>query len=119
MMNSVSKTGTLFFLLMGLGTLCTAMVPHSRELDDTVKPRVSYLGRIEGQPVLQVEFDNQEGKPYTISIKDQEGRLLYSSDFSSKKFIKKFQVVQDEPGDMQLTLTFSSGRIKETQVTMQ
>jgi hypothetical protein len=42
--------------------------------------------------------------------------VLYSSDFRDKKFVKRFQVAQDEPGDMKLTVTFSSGKLKETQV---
>jgi hypothetical protein len=118
MMNSVRSTVSSF--LVGLLTLvlCTAMVPraHSQESEDSTKPLVSYLGRVQGQPVLLIEFDNKEAKPYSISIKDPQGVVLYSSDFRDKKFVKRFQVAQDEPGDMKLTVTFSSGKLKETQV---
>ena len=80
------------------------------------EPVVHYLGKINGQPVLKVMFENQQGQSYDLDIKDPEGTVLYSDRFSIRNFTRLFQVAQEEPGDMKLTFTFSSGKIKHAQV---
>jgi|SRR6476661_8607281 len=83
---------------------------------DVNEPVVHYLGKINGQPVLKVTFDNQQGQSYDLDIKDREGTVLYSDRFNNRNFTRLFQVAQEEPGDMKLTFTFSSGKIKHAQV---
>jgi hypothetical protein len=80
------------------------------------EPVVHYLGKINGQPVLKVMFENQQGQSYDLDIKDPEGTVIYSDRFSNRNFTRLFQVAQEEPGDMKLTFTFSSGKIKHAQV---
>ena len=80
------------------------------------EPLVHYLGKVNGQPVLKVTFDNQQGQSYGLDIKDPEGTVLYSDRFSNRNFSRLFQVAQEVPGDMKLTFTFSSGKVKHAQL---
>jgi hypothetical protein len=80
------------------------------------EPVVHYLGKINGQPVVKVTFDNQQVQSYDLYIKDPEGTVIYSDRFSNRNFTRLFQVAQEEPGDMKLTFTFSSGKIKHARV---
>lgn len=120
MITSSSKHSLVSSVLVGLLTmvLCAVTVPraHAQGPGDGIQPLVSYLGRVGGQPMLLVEFSNPEERSYNLTIKDPYGTQLYSNDFNDKKFVKRFQVAQEEPGDMKLTLTFSSGKIRETRV---
>ncbi len=80
------------------------------------KPVISYLGKVNNQPVVQVEIENNEEKPLQISIHDAHRVLLYTTEFNGKKFSKKFQIAQDQPENIKLILTVSSGKSRETQV---
>ncbi|HEX2607185.1 MAG TPA: hypothetical protein VHK91_07385 [Flavisolibacter sp.] len=89
---------------------------HAQEKATTEpKPVVKYLGKINGQPLLQVEFDGTEDKPYLVSVQDAQGYLLYSDKFTGRKYSKRFQLAQDESGPMKISLTFTSGKEKQSQ----
>jgi hypothetical protein len=98
-------------VLLLIGT--QSVTAQSRAVNE---PVVHYLGKVNGQPVLKVTFDNQQGQSYDLDIKDPEGTVLYSDRFSNSNFSRLFQVAQEEPGDMKLTFTFSSGKVKHAQV---
>jgi hypothetical protein len=100
-------------VLLLIGTQC---VKAQTQTSLANEPVVHYLGKINGQPVIKVIFDNGEGQSYDVDIKDPEGTVLFSDRFTNRNFTKLFQVAQEEPGDMKLTFIFSTGKIKYAKV---
>ena len=80
------------------------------------RPIVKYLGKIDDQPVLQVDFENKDGEIFNVMIRNQEGDVLYADKNRDKNFSKKFQVNQPEPGKMKLTLIISTDMEMQSQV---
>jgi len=53
---------------------------------------VSYTGTIRDDLSVAVKYDNAAGHPFTVTVKDQDGYLLYQGNFYEKKFNKTFRV---------------------------
>jgi hypothetical protein len=81
-----------------------------------VTPQISYLGKVNGKPVIQVEIENSASSPLTISLQNPEGELLYSSRFSDARFSRKFMIDPEESNDIQLTVILSNGKQRESRV---
>jgi hypothetical protein len=79
------------------------------------KPGISYLGKNDGQHMVQVNFENANSQPWTLAVQDAEGNVLYTTKFTESNFSKKFQVAQGEAPAVKLTFVFTSGKIKHTQ----
>lgn len=74
---------------------------------------VNYIGDMDGQPVFQVALDNQSGKVYNLTIKDQEGTVFYTERFAQKNFTKKFRFDKADHDDVNLTFILSSPTEKD------
>lgn len=55
-------------------------------------PVVRYVGNLEGKMVFQVDLKNEAGEPFTLTIKDDAGVVLFNSSFRTTSFSKKFGV---------------------------
>jgi hypothetical protein len=77
---------------------------------------VRYIGLVDQQPVFQVEFENGEEKSFQVSIRDEEGNLLYNERANAKKFSRKFQLEKSAPESMKLTITLTREKEKQSQV---
>src|SRR3954453_14201734 len=75
---------------------------------------VNYVGSWDNQPVFKAQFDNEKGDNYTLTIKDNEGNILYSEKFNDRKFSKKFRFDKDDRENVQLTFIFSGGRRRQS-----
>ena len=76
---------------------------------------IKYIGSVENQPVFQIEFDNQNEETLNLSIKDEEGNLLYTERTKEKKFLKKFQYLTAEIDQVKLTFTESNEKERQAQ----
>ncbi len=81
-----------------------------------VAPQISYLGKLNGKPVIQVEIVNSAASPLTISLQNPEGELLYSSRFTEARFSRKFMIDPEESNDIQLTVILTNGKQRESRV---
>jgi len=101
----------LFFLII----LATATSSMAHGLVDIQKPGISYLGKSEGQHMVQVNFENANSQPWSLTVQDPEGNVLYATKFNQPNFSRRFQVAQGESPDVKLTFVFTSGKIRHTQ----
>jgi len=90
------------------GILVTSLVPAMAQ--ENAKPvtgpvEIKYLGTNDGKPVFQVDFDNATEESVNITIRDQDGTILYVEKFRDKKFSKKFKF--DKPEFEQAKLKFT------------
>lgn len=118
---SRKRSGLSFFSYRLVAFIVLALVAseniYSQQTNEKQNvPVVNYLGKSNGQPMVQVDFENKEGLTYEMSVKDPQGNILYSNRFNDSKFSKTFQVAQEEPGDVKLTFTFSSAKSKQSKV---
>ena len=82
----------------------------------TISPQISYLGKLNGKPVIQVEIDNSATSPLTISLQNPEGELLYATRFTEARFSRKFMIDPEESNDIELTVTLAHGKQRESRV---
>lgn len=83
-----------------------------------VKPAtavVSYLGMVDSQPLFQVDFNATAEASYTLTIRDDEGSILYMEKFRSKSFSKKFRLERGDREHVQLNFTITAGKKRHTQ----
>ena len=57
---------------------------------------VKHIGNPQGSVVFQVQYDNLSGDRFSLTIKDNDGAILYQDIYTDKKFDKKFQLPQGE-----------------------
>ena len=107
----VIATRILFFLII----LATATSSMAHGIADIQKPGISYLGKTEGQHMVQVNFENANSQPWALSVQDADGNILYTTKFNEQNFSKKFQVAQGDAPDVKLTFVFTSGKTRHTQ----
>ncbi len=103
-------------LLFSLLTLSFTGTVHAQtSTASTSKPVIKYLGRSDDQLVFQVDYNNLSDETFNVSIKDEDGNLIYVDRFRDKKFSKKFRINESEYGAMKLTFVFSSGKDYQAQ----
>lgn len=77
---------------------------------------IKYIGKVDAQPIYQVDVDNLSGEEIYLTLRDESGSLLYSDTFSGKKFSKKFQFNMPDSDDLKITLGLTSRNEKKSQV---
>src|SRR5690349_6366759 len=80
----------LFVVLLTSGT--AAAQSYSNQQDSTTQSTavVKYVGTVNNSQLFQVQFDNEAGEKFTLSIKDADGSILFQETYQDKKFDKKF-----------------------------
>jgi hypothetical protein len=76
---------------------------------------IKYIGNIDNYPVFQIEFDNKNEETFNISIKDDEGTVIYGEKFRDKKFSKKFKYEGAGAESMKLTFILMGEKEKQSQ----
>jgi hypothetical protein len=106
---SVFSIGFTGFLLIGLVAGASA-----QSSDNTPKADIKYIGSLDSKPVFKVDLDNKNGNVYFLTIKDDEGALLYSEKIKDKQFSKSFKFDADRDA-VKLTFILSTGKETQTQ----
>ncbi|MFZ6025476.1 MAG: hypothetical protein ACOYVG_13585 [Bacteroidota bacterium] len=91
--------------------LLTATEARTNEKTDASKAKieVNYTGFFNNDLAFNVKFDNPNGNNVTLTIINEDGENLFKSNFSDKKFEKKFVLLKD--ADVyKLTFLFQSGK---------
>lgn len=91
--------------------LFTAAEARTNEKPDANKAKVevNYTGFFNNDLSFNVKFDNPMGNYVTLNIINEEGESLFKSNFSDKKFEKKFVLLKDADVN-KLTFQFQSGK---------
>jgi hypothetical protein len=71
--------------------------------DNPSDPVVKYVGSLDGQPVFKVELNNEDAQARYLTIKDDEGTVLYSEKIRDKQFSKKFRFDNADRDNVKLT----------------
>lgn len=103
---SIFSLGFAGFLFVGVASAATQDSVQSSD------PVISYAGNMDGQPVFKVNFENENGSPYFLTIRDDQGQILYSAKIKDKQFSKTFRFESDREN---AKLTFVLTGNKETQ----
>lgn len=91
--------------------LLTAAEARTNEKTDASKAKieVNYTGFFNNDLAFNVKFDNPNGNNVTLTVINEDGENLFKSNFSDKKFEKKFVLLKD--ADVyKLTFLFQSGK---------
>jgi hypothetical protein len=101
---------------MLIATAFPSMAQSIKESTETVIPvKVTYLGRVDLQPVFQIEIDNIKGDELYVSLKDEDGSILYLDKFNDQKFPKRFRFDTFDAISRKVTLSLTSKKDKKTQ----
>ena len=60
------------------------------------KAEVKHIESDESKLLFQISLNNESGEKFIVSIKDEDGTLLFKELYSDKKFVKKFEVPETE-----------------------
>lgn len=59
-------------------------------------PEIKYLGTIQDKLVFQIDLQSASEKPLYVSIKDENGVILFSEKIKDNKFSRKFAFDKEE-----------------------
>ena len=97
------------FLSLGLSTLLLAGAVSAQTSKSPV-PNVQYVGTLDGQPLFRFQLDNKAGEIYHLTIKDDEGTVLYTERFTDKQFAKSFKFDNAERNNVKLTFVLEGNK---------
>ena len=97
--------------LLSVILLSTTEASNTEKTDASkTKAEVHYTGLFNNDDLcFNVKFDNPVGNNITLTVLTEEGEHLFKSNFSDKKFDKKFVLLKDA-GVYKLTFLFQSGK---------
>ena len=110
----ISSTVLAFMLMTNAVSSTAQSVKESAEAVIPVK--VTYLGKVNLQPIFQIEIDNIKGDDLYVNLMDEDGELLYSDKFNDQRYAKKFRFDTYDAGNLKVTLSLTSKKDKRTQV---
>jgi hypothetical protein len=96
-------------LSLGLSTILLAGAA-SAQSSTNPDPAVKYIGTLDGQPMFKVQLNNQTGNVYHLTIKDDEGTVLYTERFTDKQFAKSFKFDNAERNNVKLTFVLEGNK---------
>lgn len=105
---------TVFTVLVAILSFAPVFKANAQDKgkEDTVE--IKYLGSVGDQPIFSVDFENATEEEVLVTMKDNEGNVLYYEKFKEKKFSKKFQLQRHED-ELKVTLTISSKKDRQVQ----
>jgi biopolymer transport protein ExbD len=109
---SIFSLGFTSLMLTGLATSASA---STTDTTPTPTPAVKYVGSLDGQPVFKVELSNENGKPQFLTIKDDQGVVLYSEKIKSKQFSKSFKFENSDRDNVKLTFILEGDKGVQSQ----
>ncbi|HWI90460.1 MAG TPA: hypothetical protein VNT20_04255 [Flavisolibacter sp.] len=95
---SIISLGFTSLVLIGLVNTATAGTT-----DTTPTPLVKYVGSLDGQPVFKVDLKNESAKAQYLTIKDDQGVILYAEKIKGKEFTKSFKFENSDRDNVRLT----------------
>ena len=114
--NTLRSLVTVVMMVVLSVAFTTANASENKPAKNETPVDVKYVGTINYQPVLQIQFDNETEEEVTVTLRDEDGTYLYSESFSGKKYSKKFQFEKPADTDLNVQLVITSKSKKEAQV---
>lgn len=110
MKTSISK---IKLVALALATIFTTSVTFAAPANnENNKPEeVRYVGNVNELPVYRLSLNSKNTATYIVSIKDNDGNILYSERVSGKGIVRNYQL--DEAPSNDYSLTFEVNNITE------
>jgi hypothetical protein len=77
---------------------------------------VKHLGNPSGNMLFQVQYDNFSGDKFSLTIKDNDGAVLFQDIYTDKKFDKKFQLPKGEADKLKITIRSGRNNIQNFEI---
>ncbi|HEY0679888.1 MAG TPA: hypothetical protein VGD17_16505 [Chitinophagaceae bacterium] len=108
MKNAIKHFGTLAVILSLVLASSTASIANNDKIKDSSPIEFRFIGKIEQQPVYQLNIHNADGDEFTVSFTDRSGTVLYSGVTKSEVLTQRFLINAEEVGDEVLTVSIVS-----------
>ena len=92
----------------------TAIANNDKNKDTSVEFR--FIGKVEHQPVYQLDINAVDGEEYFISFSDRAGTVLYSDNIKRGTLTQRFMINADEVGDEVLTVSVTSRKTNKSHI---
>lgn len=76
---------------------------------------VKYLGSVNGKPTFQIAVNNPLGEELSLSLRDEEGYLIYSDVVKDKTYSRNLQFDELDANRLKVTLTVRGKKDTKTQ----
>jgi hypothetical protein len=80
--------------------------------NDTPAVSLKYIGLVQNQPMFQLDLNSVEETDFYVSIKDQDGRVIYNEKIKAKTFTRNFRLDTDSLDDAILKVEVRDGNKK-------
>jgi hypothetical protein len=81
----------------------------------TAPYELKYVGKLQEQPIFQLDIENPDKEEMYLTILDQAGNVLYTDKFAGKAFSKKFQFEMIDGLSTKIKMTISSKNTRQSQ----
>jgi hypothetical protein len=80
--------------------------------NDTPAVSLKYVGLVQNQPMFQLDLNSVEETDFYVSIKDQNGRVIYNEKIRAKTFTRNFRLDTESLDDAILKVEVRDGNKK-------
>jgi hypothetical protein len=82
-------------------TSTTALSTPALAIEDkkAIPVELTFLGNVNNQPVIQLNFTNTEVSEYTVVVRDSYGMVLYKDKVKGRNMTQKFILNTEDLGD--------------------
>lgn len=102
-------SATLLLILLSTATTVNAT--------DKVKnppAEIKYIGSVDSKPIFQIDIANADAEEVSLTLKDQDGTVIYADLIKDKTYTRKIQL-ENVDSNLKLTLSLRSKKGVQTQ----
>ncbi|MEP6617341.1 MAG: hypothetical protein ABJA57_12210 [Ginsengibacter sp.] len=102
MQKVMNNSVILAMALMVTFTLASVQTEAKNKPEDSLKSKTEspvefkYIGKMNNQPLFQLNFNNVESSDFIITLTDQTGAVIYDEKISGKDLSRKYMLNLDE-----------------------
>ncbi len=122
MKNAIFSSNTLlrvikpaFFSLLILSLASTMPANATGDNPKATPVEVKYLGTEDGKPTFQIAVNNPQGEEVVLSLRDENGYVLYTDTIKDKVYSRKLKFDELDADKLKLTLTLRTKKDVQTQ----
>lgn len=116
MKNVLTNTRMLAIAIAASFTTAISAPALANEDKKTIPAELKYLGKIQSQPVFQLNIANTEESQYTIVVRDEDNNILYRDNVKGSNISKKFLLNLEEVGNMKIKFEITGKKSEKTVV---
>ena len=110
MKSKIKNYGTIA-LFVAFSLMATVSWANDRG-NDTPAVSLKYIGLVQNQPMFQLDLNSVEETDFYVSIKDQDGRVIYNEKIKAKTFTRNFRLDTESLDDAILKVEVRDGNKK-------